>query len=228
MDIILLHPSRGRAKKARETIDFWIERASGQHEITHILSVDSDDLQLELYKKYSPACNGFLTSALIENPNKSVVEATNAAARYAPEGHLMIYLSDDFQCPVNWDVLVRDQAIEADRQIGERFLIKVDDCLQKFNVDVLTIPIMSYRLYQKLGYFWHPEYKSMFVDQDLFWTCKNNNWLFLSPDLKFPHLHYSNGKAPMDETYRISSVHWDSGKELYHKHKSQGFPLLNK
>jgi len=225
MEIILLHPSRGRAKKARETFDYWIDRISGENEITHILSVDSDDPELELYKKYSPACTGLVTTVLIENSNTSVVEATNSAARYAPEGHIMIYLSDDFQCPQNWDKLVRDQAIEADRVLGEHFLIKVDDCLQKFSVDVLTIPIMSYKLYQKLGYFWHPEYKSMFVDQDLYWITKNNNWLFLAENLKFPHLHYSNGKAPLDQTYQRSSAHWHTGQALYNHRKKLGFPL---
>ena len=228
MEIILLHPSRGRAIQARKTIDFWIERATGLHEITHILSVDSDDPQLELYRKLSQASDRFFTSVLIENQNKSVVEATNKAARYADEAHILIYLSDDFQCPQNWDELIRAKYLEYHHKMGDKFLIKVDDCLQKFEVDVLTIPIMTYQLYIKLGYFWHPEYKSMFVDQDLYHTCLNNNWLALAPELKFPHLHYSNGKAPMDETYKNSSAHWDSGKKLYHARRAQRFPLLNK
>lgn len=104
-------------------------------------------------------------------------------------------------------------------------LVKVDDCLQHFNVPVLTIPIMNRALYERLGYFWNPEYKSMFCDEHLYWVTQKLGAMKMCPNLKFPHHHVCNGKAPDDETYRASSANWDQGKAVFAKHKALGFPI---
>jgi hypothetical protein len=211
--ITLLHPSRGRANKAWETLKYWKDKSSGAVEIEHILSIDNDDVQKDRY------LFSFKNSKVIAGDNQDVVQATNRAAKYS-NGSILIYLSDDFKCPENWDLAVCKQLL-----IEDPALLKVDDCLQKFDVPVLTIPIMNRALYQKLGYFWHPGYKSMFVDEDLYWVCRNNKWMIESPDLKFPHEHCSNGKSENDETYKRSSANWNQGKAVFAQRKAAGFPI---
>jgi hypothetical protein len=104
-------------------------------------------------------------------------------------------------------------------------MLKVDDCLQKFHVPILTIPIMNRVMYERLGYFWNPEYKSMFCDEHLYWVAKKLNAIKLCPHLKFPHEHPSNGKAVTDETYQRSAANWNQGKAVFELHKKQGFPV---
>lgn len=217
MRISLLHPSRSRPQKAYETARKWIDKAGV--EVGYILSIDNDD---PLFNKYFFGDSFFdrLSRFTVQSNNNSVVEATNKAAA-SSHGDILVYLSDDFDCPDNWANLITDRV----KDLGDTWLLKVDDCLQPFNVAVLTIPIMSRGLYNKLGYFWHPEYKSMFVDEDLYWTCRNNGWLKLAPELKFPHNHVSMGKAQDDETYRRSAANWDQGKALFQRRKAQNFPL---
>lgn len=220
MKISLIHPSRGRAHKATNTYDEWISKAG--IEVEHILSVDkSDD-----YMAYFNAHGQFQRdvpgsfSRLLVNDNTSVVEATNKAAKEAT-GDILIYLSDDFKCPDNWGQLI----LKEFDGVTEPMLLKVDDCLQKFDVPVLTIPIMNRALYERLGYFFHPEYKSMFCDEHLYWVSKKLGALKFAPHLKFPHEHVSIGKAPDDETYRNSAKNWDQGKAAFAKHKALGFPV---
>lgn len=221
MKITLLHPSRGRAQEARKAINNWFSKSSKVIQIEYILSIDNDDIQADTYKYIAPKSAVNFKSYLLISTNNSVVEATNKAAEIAT-GDILIYLSDDFNCPSNWDL----QILEAVVNYPSRpWLLKVDDCLQKFTADVLTIPIMSRKLYQKLGYFWHPSYKSMFVDQDLYYVCKNNNWMIMAPHLKFEHMHHCVGKAKKDETYIRSEANWQQGQELYNKRKQQNFPL---
>ena len=210
----LIHPSRGRPQKAIETAQNWLNKA-GNVEVEWILSLDLDDPALI---EYSKALADYSIYKLCVNLNTCVVDATNRAAKKAT-GDVLIYLSDDFECPDNWGELIQAKALTG------KWLLKVDDCLQNFNVAVLTIPIMSKELYDRLGYFWHPEYKSMFVDEDLYWTTRNNGWLRFAPELKFPHIHPANGKAPNDETYVRSAKNWDQGKALFAKHKALNFPL---
>lgn len=219
MVISLIHPSRGRPVKAFETAREWINKAGV--DVEYILSLDySDDLEsyMEASKFLFNTASG--KNYCFINDNKSVVDATNNATQHS-SGDILLYLSDDFKCPKDWGQLI----IKEFEGVTEPMLLKVDDCLQRFDAPVLTIPIMNRALYKKLGYFWHPEYKSMFVDEDLYWTAKKLGALKLAPHLKFPHEHVSVGKADNDETYRRSAANWDQGKALFAKRKAAGFPL---
>ena len=84
---------------------------------------------------------------------------------------------------------------------------------------------MNRKLYDLLGYFWHPEYKSMFCDEHLYWITEKLGAMKMCPHLKFEHHHACNGKAPNDETYKASALNWDQGKRTFARHKAQGFPL---
>lgn len=209
MIISLIHPSRGRPDLARKTALKWIQSAGV--EVEHILSLDTSDAQLGAYTAIDLQCI---------SDNSNVVQATNTAAKKAL-GDILVYLSDDFDCFDNWGVAIENEV----KNFGPLWLLKVDDCLQKFDVPVLTIPIMSRGLYNRLGYFWYPEYRSMFCDEDLYWTCRKLGVIRNAPHLKFEHKHASVGKAPDDETYRRSAKNWDQGKELFNKRKGLGFPV---
>jgi glycosyltransferase involved in cell wall biosynthesis len=213
--ISLLHPSRGRPQKAYDTLSKWLGDYMRGHDFEHILSLDASDPTLTQYQELFRW--GY---QVIVNNNNSVVEATNAAAKVA-NGDIFIYLSDDFSCPDGWIKLVEDEFAKYQGPT----LIKVDDCLQKFEVPVLTIPIMNRALHKKLGYFWYPEYKSMFVDEDLYWTARKLGALKMAPHLKFPHEHHSLGKAQNDDTYRRSEANWNQGKAVLARRKAQVFPL---
>jgi hypothetical protein len=216
MKISLIHPSRGRALKSFMNSNEWISKA-GNVEVELIVGVDvSDETQAEYIKHYG--------AQVVIFPSSSVVEATNFAAQRAT-GDILVYLSDDFKCPDNWGELIVKEFENENRPL----LIKVDDCLQAFHKAIVTIPIMNRALYQKLGYFWHPAYKSMFVDEDIYWTAQSIGALKMCAHLKFPHHHYSNPddniRADRDEVYKRSEANWDQGKETFKRRKLQKFMI---
>lgn len=212
MTISLIHPSRGRANKSFENSAEWLAKA-GTTDVELLVMGDIDDPHRGEYQRNYGAM-------FHDSDNKSVVEATNKIALLA-KGDILIYLSDDFKCFDNWALAVLKEFEGEDRPL----LIKVDDMLQKFDVPVLTIPIMNRALYERLGYFFHPEYKSMFCDEALFWTVRKLGAMKFAPNLKFEHQHVSVGKAQDDETYRNSARNWDQGKAVFAKHKALGFPV---
>jgi len=210
MAITLIHPSRGRAQKSFETSSEWISKAGVETQL--IVSCDQDDPALRDYSV-------LYEQQIIINANTCVVEATNHAAKLA-KFDVLVYLSDDFKCFDNWGV----EVVKYFEGVTKPLLIKVDDKLQPFNKDVLTIPIMNKALYNELGYFFHPGYKSMFVDQDLYWSAKNMGAIKGCPELVFEHHHYVNGKSKRDETYERSTANWNQGKNLYQQRRAQNFP----
>lgn len=216
--ISLIHPSRGRPEKSFNNAREWYYN-SGIHDVEIILSLDNDDPKIEEYISLYES-DGQLNCQIIYNDNLSVVDATNKAAEWT-KNDILLYLSDDFKSFSNWGAAVMKELEKESRPL----LLKVDDCLQKFTVPVLTIPIMNRELYEVLRYFWHPEYKSMFVDEDLYWTAHKLNAIKMCPHLKFEHQHVCVGKAPDDETYRRSSANWEQGKAVFARRKAEGFPV---
>lgn len=210
MNISLLHPSRGRPQKSFDNARAWMDLSGAPTEL--IVSLDADDPALKEYQK-------LYRSPLISD-NDCVVQATNRAAAHA-RGDILVYLSDDFACFPNWGKALIE---EFQKHTGPT-LLKVDDCLQQFHVPVLTIPIMNKECHNKLGYFFHPGYKSMFVDEHLYHRTKKLGFLKLAPDLKFEHKHVSVGKAKDDDTYRRSAANWNQGKALMEQHRRMGFTV---
>lgn len=217
--ISLIHPSRGRPVKSFWNSRNWISKAGiPPDNIELIVSLDEDDVNIQMYfHEYSSKVP--TETNLIVNKNTCVVEAVNHAAAQST-GKILVYLSDDFQCPQNW---ARD-IIDLTKDFQDKWILKVDDCLQKFHAEVLTIPIMDRALYQELGYFFHPAYKSMWVDVDLYFTCKKMGVIVEAPQFKFPHEHYCNGKAKKDDTYTRSDQHMETGRAIYNERKRQSFP----
>jgi len=210
--ISLIHPSRGRAEMALNAYNYWMQR-KGATEVEHILSIDHDDPQKEDYKRLFP------NSTIIVASNNNCVEATNRAAAIS-EGDVLVYLSDDFDCPDKWDELILKHAPEK-----SEWCLWVDDTNQGKNT-VLTIPIMSRGLYNSLGYLYNPLYESMWVDVDLWMVCKKRGVLVDLVDvLRFEHKHYSVGKSEYDATYQAhdNKQRHATGAAIYKRRQAQGF-----
>lgn len=214
--ISLIHPSRNRPEKARANYHTWLRQSSKCHEIEYILSLDVDEPQSLWYTEYFNASG--IKLAMSNPPDGYVVGATNEGAKLAT-GDILVYLSDDFGCPQDWDKLIVERM-----DITKPQILKVDDCLQQFNVGVLTIPIMTKAYYDQYGYFFYPEYKSMFCDEDLYNVAKMKDQLVFAPEFRFPHMHPSNPDKTLcganDETYNRSAGMWNQGKEVLRKRKA--------
>ena len=213
MKISLIHPSRGRPQLAHYNYRNWLGKASGNHAIEHWLSLDSNDPELKHYRKLFKGLTNIITA-----DNHNVVQATNAAARNVT-GNMIIYLSDDFHCPQNWD----SELVNMVPQQPE-YLLWVNDGIQGAN-SMLTIPVMSAALHHSLGYFWHPDYESMWVDVDLWHVCQRRNVLLSCQHLLFEHKHYSIGKAVYDDTYREhdNAARQSQGRSVFERRKAADF-----
>lgn len=212
MKISLVHPSRSRLARAEEAIAEWRSQASGAHELEHILSVDADDPDLDGYRALA-ARHG---SRLEIHANRRMVEAMNRGAEVAA-GDVIVAMSDDFGCPPAWDTAIVDA-------IGgrERAAVLVDDGV---NARILTLPIITAALYRHLGYVYHPDYVSMWADDDLTEVAKREGALVDARHLVFPHRHMFVAQAPPDATYlrQNSNRSWWHGWRVYEKRKLQDF-----
>ena len=211
MKISIIHPSRGRPVKAVEAYQEWLMKAEGDFE--YILSIDQSDPTQSQYYQQCQKHN--VHGSILLNPNRCIVEAVNVAAKHST-GDLIVVMSDDFGCPEHWDKLLIER-VKQDQQV-----LHVFDTIQR---DIVTLPIMTRSYYNRFGYVYHPQYFSMFCDNDLTECAKRTGAYTDCRDLTFEHRHWVNGKAVKDKTYEREESGWAVGEKLFKRRKLINFGL---
>lgn len=215
MLISLIHPSLGRAVQARKCYDHWMNTASGDHEYEWIVSLSKKDATLEqYYQTFTDA-----DAVLITTRSKNMVEATNDIAKLCA-GQLIILVSDDMWSCELWDTKI----LHKFEMINGPGILQVSDGI---TVTKLTIPIMNREAYKKLGYIYHPDYISMYADDDLRKTALQHGMYYNGTDIMIEHRHYSVNKAKMDKTYASenSRTAWKIGEQVFFERAKNKFPI---
>lgn len=208
MKISIIHPTRNRPELALATRSKWVNRSVKGDYLEFILSVDTDDFSD--YSKFHSA-----SEIVIKNPNRSAVEAINAAAKIVT-GDILIICSDDTDCPDDWDTLLLKEL-----EGKSDFCAKTDDGLQP---TLITMPIMDRIYYERYGYVYQPEYKHMFVDQELTAVAMMTG-KYIKLDLSFPHNHYSTGKTLKDGLNARNDSTWCQGENLFNERLKTNFGI---
>lgn len=194
--ISLLHPSRGRAKKARGTLDKWWGDYMRGYDFEHILSIDEDDPNKQEYLDLFP-----IGYTVIINKNKSAVDAINNAAKVAKGDVLMVVSDDTEPCPAWKEYIYHEANGKTD------WILKTQDGIQPW---IITMPVMDRAYYNRTGNIYDPDFDHMFCD----------TWLTVQADISgrkitsnivFPHLNDSI----KDEVRVRSDATWQQGERTF-------------
>ena len=215
MLISLIHPSLGRPVQARKCYDHWMKTASGDHEYEWIVSLSKKDATLEEY--YQTFTNS--DAVLVVTRSTNMVEATNEIAKLCA-GEIIILVSDDMWSCELWDTKI----LHKYEMINGPGVLQVNDGITTLK---LTIPIMNREAYAKLGYVYHPDYISMFADDDLRKTALQHGMYYNGTDIMIEHRHYSVKKAKYDKTYQSenSKTALKKGEQVFFQRAKDKFPL---
>lgn len=212
----IVHPSRGRVKESWNCIMAWFGLMSPYNELEYILSLDQDDSRK--YMKVIEQSMNRMALKIAVGPNSNVVQALNRGACQAT-GDILIYVSDDFLCPHNWDLEIQ----KAVKDRGDDWFLLVNDGIQQ---KTATLLIESRKYYDRFGYMYYPDYISMWADPDATEVARRSGKLIdVTGSLLFKHNHYSIGGLPVDATYlkENSSKAWTHGENLYLQRAKNNF-----
>lgn len=209
--ISLVHPSRGRPEMAYNAYAEWLRKADEDFE--YIISLDHSDITQSQY-----FIKGFPEGSIIISTNRSIVDAVNVATSCAT-GDIIVVMSDDFGCPDDWCSLIRER-LDPDK-MG---LLHVNDTIQQ---GVVTLPILTRKLYERLGYVYFHRYFSMFADNDLTEAAKILGAYIPALDITFQHRHWVNGLNKRDATYNRenSDQAYQLGQKVFQQRQKQRFGL---
>ena len=222
--ISCLHATKGRPEKALATMSLWAERATNPEQIEYVLAWErSDEASTAHFDAVIPTLQvpwiGGSVMAIRGAFNGSA-PAWNAAYQ-ASMGLFLIQVSDDLECPQDWDLALLGRLPTGWET--ENHVIAVSDGLRR---DRLMCHAMCTRAYaDQKGEFLHPGYRGVFSDDEYSYIARrdaaNGNCNIIEArDLLFLHRHHcANPEVPEDQTYRDqnSKEAYDAGRKLFIK-----------
>jgi len=163
--LIVKFPSRNRPAKFRDILDNYTSRISGKHEVRFVISMDTDDetMNNDEIKNYLESLrDSGIDLVYYYGDSKTKVEACNADLA-GEKGDVIMLISDDMvlQQDNYDDIILSDFAKHLPNFDGG---IKYHDGLR--DDALMTLPVIGWNFYEKLGYIYNPEYTSVFCDTE--------------------------------------------------------------
>lgn len=131
----------------------------------------------------------------------------------ANDNDIVIFASDDFFPPANWDILLYNELNHETEKI-----LMVNDGLQPLTGKVVTLPILRYDALKKLNHIiYNPAYTHMWSDDELYHVANRFNMIkdIRRNNIIFEHRHYANGKRVQDIHDIALTDKYDSDRKLH-------------
>lgn len=202
------------------TYQIWKNKASPKAEFITNAGLNNDQQKNELLalNPNDPNLNAFALGDDIKGvptANYKLLQAFEFK-----DDDIIIIGADDFHCPKNWDLIIRDCFENYDGSV-----IFEDGNPEKMR-PIVTLPILTGRLLKKLnGIVYHPAYKHNYADNEFFLNVTELGEVVdlrpTKPEIVFEHRHWLFSKRPRDavDTFAVteeSNDHktWDYRKTL--------------
>jgi hypothetical protein len=229
MKLLAQFPTFGRSEKFLQTLSRYIETASSHHEIFFNINCDEDDEQMtnpyvQERIKYLLSKSSNITGKVNFDKNTTKISAINDHI----DGHdfdIVICISDDMIPKAHaWD---NEMCIAMNQHFPE-----LDGCVHfnDGNTDgkLITFSILGKALYDYFGYIYHPDYKSLYSDDEFTQEVTRLNKVQYIPKIIIGHEHWSleGSENHNDVDIAVQKTLYYSGRDqmVFNKRKELGFP----
>lgn len=212
-----------RTAQFPEFHNLWMLKAKDKNNIkTHILvSTFQEKDYLEKYLDH----DNLKYRILIFKPDHPGVclPSYNLASSFEYNSDdVIVFASDDFQPPQNWDEYLVNELKGKDGVLFVRDGYQLPDSSNML-YPAITIPIMTGSALTKMNkVIYHPSYSHMFSDCELYLTAKDLNILIdnrLSDSTTFEHHHWANHKRNPDINDQNYNNNWKEDEITWNKRK---------
>jgi hypothetical protein len=220
MFILVKLPSRGRPEKLLHTLKLYIEKADDLSRMFFMITLDSDD---------PTVTHELVEQILALRPNIQItlglsgskIAAINRDLQNAPPFDILLLASDDM-IPVvqGYDNVIRS-AMRA-RYPNTDGVLWFNDGFQGRRLN--TLSILGRKYFQRFGYIYHPEYKSLWCDNEFTDVAEKLHRQTYIHQVIIRHEHPGHGVGVFDEVYTRNLTN-DSDKAVYERRRRRGFDI---
>ena len=216
--------SRNRPDKFKHVLEKSIDLLSGKHDVRFVITLDTDDetMNNDEIRKWMDDLDVDLIYHY--GDSKTKIEACNANLE-DEDGDVLLLVSDDMiPCFPDFDDIIM-QGMEQHFPSMDG-AIKFFDGLRPRTDLLMTLPVLGWNLYKAFGYVYHPEYTSVFADNEMTMVCHGLGKLITSPVCIFRH-EWTN--QPFDELHarnENAEMYGIDGK-VFEERKKKNFDMDN-
>jgi hypothetical protein len=180
-----------------------------------VVSIDSNDSVTLESKELGMIEDDWDNVTIVEGTSKNKIDAIN---RDVPQigWDILVNLSDD-------QIFTKRGFDEVIAQCGKDEFLHLPD--GHVNELLPTMSVMGYDYYKRFNYIYHPDYVSLFCDNEAMDVAKQLNCYKYIDEHVFEHLHPAWGKAPIDAQLEHTQSFYRRDERVYKKRKSLNFPI---
>jgi len=191
-NILIKIASRSRPKALMQCVESFLVNASSKHDIRILITADNDDPSMKDWIYNDPrveVCYG---------NSKSKISAINADIN-DKSFDILIAAADDQRANMSgYDELIAQEMYYNFPNLDGAINFHDGHVHRK----LMTIPVIGYNLYKKFNYVYHPDYLSLWCDNEMTDLYNQLNRVKYSEQVPIEHIHFSTGKTPVDGLYR--------------------------
>lgn len=216
--ILVKLPSRSRPHKLLDVLKKYIKFAGTDYNITYLISIDDDDASMtEPIKKQIRDLGPSVV--LVSGISKSKIDACNRdMSEDIVNAHDILMLASDDMIPIkdSWASIV----VQKFHDIWPAFdgVVHFNDGFTFDRLD--TFCILGSAYYKQFNYFYYPEYKSLWCDNEFTLVAKQNKKYAYDSTVLFKHEHPANMRLKSDSLYDANEKYYESDKAIFDKRKT--------
>ena len=227
MKILFKYTTRSRRSNFLRGIDSIINNLSDKENYHIYTTFDVDDDKM----RPLPEIKG--NHAYIAGTSKSKVYAINRDMDFINNQYdwdILVNMSDDVIFEVKgFDDIIKESFKKYGHDYeGDYDYFKLDlDQVLHFpdgnRADLLTVSIVGREYYNRDNYIYHPDYKSLYCDNEAMEVAKMRGCYKFVDKQIFNHLHPAYNKGVFDEQYKHTESFGHEDYQTYQRRKANGF-----
>jgi len=204
--------TRNRPEQLQRTLDNLRDHASVQAEGSYfyvLIKIDSDDEKTISFAKEIKKCYEFPIRIEYIQPYGKIHAINAGIDQVNLAWDILVNLSDDMVFTVaGFDGFIR-------KHCGPDSFVHFPDDYAADKIS--TMSVIGRKYYQRDGYVYHNSYKSLWCDNEATEVAKMRGRYKYVPVYFIKHLHWANGMASKDESYRKNDTYHDDMQVYYHR-----------
>jgi len=217
LKLLIKFPTRSRPSKFFNILDKYYLLLKNLN-VEFVISCDTDDITMN-NEEVIDKLNSYPYLRYYFENNKSKIEAINNNLK--DKNFDILLLASDDMLPVQkgYDEVIRAKMMETFPDTDG--VLWFDDDFQGSNLN--TLCILGKKYYDRFGYIYHPDYKSLYSDTEFTLVSQQLNKVKYFNQILIKHIQYSIVKESPDELYKKNDSLEQEDRMVFEKRRLNNF-----
>lgn len=219
--ILFKYTSRSRPDQFYRGLVSIINKSSSKNYLI-LCSLDSNDPTLNQYLDYIKDMDDDRIAVCLGESKNKINAINRDLNEYEKPWDIVVNMSDDMVFTKDgFDMIIKSDYLQYFPKFDGVMHYPDQDAGQK----LMTLSILGREYYTRFNYIYHPDYTSLWCDNEAMEVAMMLGKYRYSPVRMFDHIHPAYGHCQTDEQYKHTESFYHADNAVYLKRKAKGFKL---